>query len=297
MKSMVFRRCPAVLVTACGAKVPLLRAFRAACHVRGVRLFASDLDTDAPALVEADGVITLPPWRDPNWSAVLLAQCRAQGVGLLVSTADCEWPLLLPVRSLLAQAGVVLPGPVDEAGWRLCHDKRSFTRWCAANGFGVAPELDSRVDPAGFPVFARAPVGQGGATAWRVESRRMLEALLELHPGLLIQPLIEAPEYSVDVLMDMDARPLQAVVRRRLAVRGGEAWTSQVEAVPELAEQAMALCSGLRLSGHCVVQAFWSQSEGTRFIEVNPRFGGASSLAIRAGAGFTRALAGPGSWR
>lgn len=273
----------AVLVTSCGAKLPLLRAFHEACQARGVRLLGADLDPFAPALSEVDEVLPLPSWRDPAWADALLAQCSAQRVGLVISTADGEWPQLLPLRSRLAEQGAALAGPQDAHGLVCCQDKRRFSQWCATQGFGVAPVLEGAERIRQFPVFVRAAFGQGGAAAWRVDYRAMLETLLELHPDAVVQPFVDAPEYSVDVLMDFQAQPVQAVVRRRLVVRGGEAWTSRVESVPQLAQEAMRLCAGLRLSGHCVVQAFWTERDGAQFIEVNPRFGGASSLSIRAG--------------
>ena len=44
--------------------------------------------------------------------------------------------------------------------------------------------------------------------------------------------------------------------------------------------------------GHSVVQAFWSEQNGPRLIEVNPRFGGASTLSIRAGLDSPRRIIG-----
>lgn len=272
-----------ILVTACGAKVPLLRAIREACHLRGVRLLGSDLDPLAPALAELDQVVSLPSWRDDDWGDQLRHCCATHHVGMVVGTADGELPYLLAARPKLLEMGVAVVGPLDPAALLAARDKRVFTAHCRALGLGVAREWGRDEVPSRFPVFARLPTGQGGQSAWRVESLLMLNALRALHSDLLVQDYVGDAEYSIDVLSDFDGKPLQAVVRRRLVVRGGEAWTSRVEDVPILRDQAMTLCAVLRLSGHSVVQAFWSAQSGPRFIEVNPRFGGASSLALRAG--------------
>ena len=82
--------------------------------------------------------------------------------------------------------------------------------------------------------------------------------------------------------MSLDGAPLQAVARRRLQVQDGEATKSRTQDVPALTDQALKLCAALGLVGHNVVQAFHDDA-GTRFIEINPRFGGASNLSIQAG--------------
>ena len=101
--------------------------------------------------------------------------------------------------------------------------------------------------------------------------------------GLVVQDFVASPEYSIDVLLDLRGRPLQAVARRRIATRAGESWKSRVEDIPALTDRSMALCEALGLIGHNTVQAFYSLDLGPIFIEVNPRFGGASNLSIQAG--------------
>ena len=121
--------------------------------------------------------------------------------------------------------------------------------------------------------------GAGGKGARRVEAGEAIPS----GEDLLVQDVETAPEYTVDVLMDLVGQPLQAVARRRLLVRDGEAVKSRVEAAPALGDQALALCAALGLVGHNVVQAFYTPEAGARFIEINPRFGGASNLSIEAG--------------
>jgi carbamoyl-phosphate synthase large subunit len=116
-----------------------------------------------------------------------------------------------------------------------------------------------------------------------VETPEILEAFEPMANELIVQEMVTDPEYSIDVLSSFDGQALQAVVRRRWVVRGGESTTTQVVQCPELEALALKVCDGLGLVGHSVVQAFWSERNGPRLIEVNPRFGGASTLSIRAG--------------
>lgn len=260
-----------VLILSAAAKVLLVRAFRDA----GATVIAADLTPDNPALFEADRALLLPPSDAPDYIEALLAACQANDVRLVIPTRDGELPVLAEAKARLASAGVVVLAPALDAV-ETCQDKRRFVDFCAANGFAT-PRTYASGEAAEFPVFVRPVRGAGGKGARRVDGAETFGA------DLLVQALETDPEFTVDVLLDLDGRPLQAVARRRLLVRDGEAVKSRVVDAPALSGEALRLCAALKLVGHNVVQAFYAPERGVRFIEVNPRFGGASNLSIRAG--------------
>ena len=267
-----------VLILSAAAKVLLVRAFGAACHARGGQVFAADLSPDNAALFEADGAIILPRSDAAEFPEVLAQVCAARKVRLVIPTRDAELAVLAAMRVRLEASGVSVLAPSAEA-LELCQDKRRFVAFCQARGLATPRTYAIGETPARFPVFVRPVRGAGGKGAITVTRPEDLPD----DAGLLVQDLETAPEFTVDVLCDLGARPLQAVVRRRLLVRDGEAVKSRVEAVPDLEAQALDLCGALGLVGHNVVQAFYAQEDRALFIEVNPRFGGASNLSIQAG--------------
>lgn len=143
---------------------------------------------------------------------------------------------------------------------------------------------------AACPVFVRPRLGGRPDCTGLVRTKARLAAMRADCPELLVQRAMDAPEYSVDTLLDWDGTPLQALARRRVRVRGGEACTSRVESVPALTELALALSRTIGLIGHVMMQAFWTPEQGAHVIEVNARFGGASSLSIAAGLDSPRRL-------
>lgn len=267
-----------VLILSAAAKVPLVRAFGEAAHARGGKVLAADLGPDNAALFEADGAVILPPSDDPGFAEDLAKACAAHAVRLVVPTRDAELPVLAAARDRLAQQGVTALVAGVEA-LAACQDKRRFIAVCSDQGLATPHTYAAGEAPDRFPVFVRPVTGAGGQGARRIDRAEDLPT----GENLLIQVLETDPEYTVDVLLDLSGRPLQAVARRRLQVRAGEAVKSRVEDAPELEEQALALCAALGLVGHNVVQAFHAPGRAPRFIEVNPRFGGASNLSIRAG--------------
>ncbi|WP_395670404.1 ATP-grasp domain-containing protein [Phenylobacterium sp.] len=267
----------AVLILSAAAKVLLVRAFRDAAAVRGWPVIAADIAVDSAALFEADQALILPRSDDPAFAPALLDVCRRHAIRLVVPSRDGELAVLADLKPQLAQLSGVVLVPSAEA-LAICRDKRRFVEFCRAQGFET-PRTFADGEPPQFPVFVRPAEGSGGAGARRVDRPQDLPD----RTGLLVQALETAPEFTVDVLCSLDGRPLQAVARRRIAVRTGEAVKSQVVDAPDLTNPALRLASALGLIGHNVVQAFWETGRPPRFIEVNPRFGGASNLAIRAG--------------
>ena len=267
-----------VLILSAAAKVLLVRAFAEAAHARGGQVFAADLTPDNAALFEADRAVMLPRSDAPEFDGVLAEFCAEHGVRLIVPTRDGELARLAAAKDRLAGEGVMALVPSPEA-LAICHDKRAFVAFCVEHGFGVPRTYAPGEQPKQFPVFVRPVAGAGGKGAGVIARAQDLPD----DASLLVQDLETAPEWSVDVLLDLEGAPLQAVARRRIVVRDGEAVKSRVESAPILTEQALRLCGELGLVGHNVVQAFHVPGEDPRFIEINPRFGGASNLSIQAG--------------
>jgi carbamoyl-phosphate synthase large subunit len=270
-----------VLITSASAKVLLVRAFQAAVRSRGGQVVACDAASDSAALFAADAAVLLPLAGDPGFRAAFLALCAERKIALVVPTRDGELPLLAELAPDLADQGTrVLVAP--PATIARCQDKRIFNQFCKDNGYPIA-NIHYSDPPSGFPVFVRPATGAGGRGAAKIASLAAWDAMEASRTELIVQDLVEAPEYTIDTLLDLNGRPLQAVARLRQAVRDGEAYKSRVEDLPDLADMALSLCARLGCIGHNVVQAFYRPETGPLLIEVNPRFGGASNLSICAG--------------
>jgi carbamoyl-phosphate synthase large subunit len=168
-----------------------------------------------------------------------------------------------------------------------CLDKRKFVDFCLEKGFPVPKTYRSleEIGMDGFPVFAKPIRGSSGqgcrAVSWG--ERATLDFGLEL-----VQERITCSEFTVDYLADWEGRYLESVVRHRIEVVDGESTVTQVRQIPAIQSLCRRLGEALGLIGHNNIQLFYRKTrtdhEGEiRLIEVNPRFGGASNLAIQAG--------------
>lgn len=270
---------PAVLVSSAAAKVLLVQSFQAA----GARVVAVDISPMSAALAHADAAYLVPRVDADGALDALLALCRREAVALLVPTRDGELPFFSAHADAFGAAGtrVLVSSP---AAVERCQNKRQFVDGCRHLGVPVPHTWAPGEVPDRWPVFVRPNRGAATAGAVRVADRAGFDYVRASRgDDLIVQELVTAPEYSIDVLSDFAGRPLQAVARRRLQIRAGESHVSRVERRPALEAMSMRLCGAIGTVGHAVVQAFDDDRGGPRFIEVNPRFGGASNLSIAAG--------------
>jgi carbamoyl-phosphate synthase large subunit len=269
-----------VLITSVARKVWLVEAFRRAVGPLGGRVLAADTDPFAVGLRLADGSVDLPRQDGPGFEAALLAACVVHGIRLIVPTRDGELAWFADRRARLAEAGVVVmvAGP---AVIELCQDKRAFAEHCLAAGFAVAEIAPSR-EAVRLPAFARPRRGAGGRGAGRIDDRAAL-ARLDPWDDWVVQPLVEAPEYTIDLFADFSGAVLSVAPRQRLRVVAGESVVGVTVEAPRLVERSADLARSLGLVGHNTLQAFWDVGEPL-WIEVNPRYGGGAALGFAAGA-------------
>jgi carbamoyl-phosphate synthase large subunit len=277
---------PNVLITSAARKVLLVRAFAETLASSGSgRVIAADISPLAAALYAADAGRLIPRSDDPSFIDALLRICDDDRVGLIVPTRDEELPILARAASRFDAAGTRVLVSAAEAV-DTCRDKRRFVDAVRAAGLTAPAVYD---DPAGvrYPAFVKPRLGKGGRGATRVDDATGLAAAveaIEAHGGeALIQAFVEAPEFTVDVFIDFEGRPISCVPRQRVAVVDGESVVGMTVRDPELAAAAIRLCSAIGLIGHLTVQAFRTAT-AVSFIEINPRYGGAANLGFEAGA-------------
>ena len=277
---------PNVLVTSAARKVLLVRAFGEALARCGSGLvIAADISPLAAALYAADMARLIPRSDDLSFVDALARICDEDRVGLVVPTRDEELPILARARDRLAAAGTTVLVSTAQAV-ETCRDKARFV--AAVRDAGLeAPAVFADRAAVRYPAFVKPRLGKGGRGATRVddpdELAVALAAIEAAGDEALIQAFEDAPEFTVDVFIDFEGRPISCVPRERVAVVGGESVVGRTVRDPALADASIRLCSAIGLVGHLTVQAFRTES-AVSFIEINPRYGGAANLGFEAGA-------------
>jgi len=274
-----------ILITSASRKVSLVRAFQQAlAQEGGGKVIAVDAIPLAPALYFADEHYLVPPTDQSEFLVTILRLCEVLNIKLLIPTRDEELPLLAEHKEKFAKVGTLVM--VSEPSTiKLCQDKKLFIKFCQENSFAIPKSYDTmdlsvKLE---FPIFIKPWQGKGGQQTVRINSRKELELGLKQTADAVVQELIDAPEYTIDLFADFSGKVISVVPRERIHIFGGESFVSRTSKNPALIQEAIWLATKLQLIGHNTIQCFLDDNI-IKFIEVNPRFGGAAHLGFAAGA-------------
>lgn len=271
-----------ILMTSAGSKIPLLRVLRAAARRIDpcANIVAGDIDPDAASRYFADSF-----WRMPEMDALdletLVAECRRRDIGTILPTRDGELAFWAGARTALEAAGVsvIVSRPESVA---LCLDKLAFAEWGRAAGLPVIPaarQPESFPDPS-FVVKERFGAGSRSIGIGLSFPDACRHAIGLADP--LFQPLVTGFEISIDAWLTSAGAVHGLVLRRRDRVVNGESRTTTTFRDARLEAQAAGVLERLGLSGPVVMQAIVGKT-GLAVIEVNARFGGASTASLSVG--------------
>jgi len=272
-----------VLITSLSRKVPMIEAVRRALVQEAPegRVYGADSDPRSIGRTFVDGFWEMPRIGDLTVSD-LSAYCAQEGIRWVIPSRDGELEPLARWRSELAAVGAeVMIG--SEESVATCGDKLRF-----ATTLQPIPE----VVPTSEAIGEEQRYGR-----WVVKERRgagSRHILLDLSgeeatfrsrefESPVFQPFIEGREHSIDLYRSRSRQVWGCVVRSRDRVVSGESQVSTVvrhEGLEKLCCQAVEI---LDLTGHAVFQAIEDGHGELHLVECNPRFGGASTLAVAAG--------------
>ena len=270
-----------VLVPGAGgaAGIGAIKALRLAGY-RG-RIVATDSDPLAPGLRLADVGAVLPPAAAEDFVPHALDLVRTWHVDVILPTSGFDTPVYARCTSELAAAGARAIGSPPDV-METCLDKWRFHEH-VRDHLPVARSFRTPPRHLEFPCVVKPVRGKGSRGVWVCADRAALERRLAEEADLLVQEYLPGPEYSVDVLADLEGRPLVAVPRLRLAVRDGVSVRARVEHDPEIERLSLAMAAALGVRGPVCMQLRRDAHAAPRFTEVNPRMGGGTFFAALAG--------------
>jgi len=274
-----------------GRRCELVEAFaRALTRVSPGLIWGSDPQPLAPALAVVDRVAPLPP--DCASQAYLDALAEflvREQIDLVIPTIDPDLLRLDAWRATLAERAPkahLLLSPT--ATIQTARDKRRSRDAFASLGAAVPRAVDPNAPDLAFPLFIKPAAGSASIGAMRIDSPAELATAVRNTQDPMVEELIGGDETTVDVLLDFEGRPLAAVPRRRLQVRGGEVTRGVVERNPGLEALALQVTQGLGCTGPVTLQFRHPEPQRWVAMELNARMGGGLPLSIAAGADWPR---------
>jgi carbamoyl-phosphate synthase large subunit len=258
---------PAVLLTGVGKRYDIVSAF-----VQHTTVIAADPNPLAPAQYAAHHRVAVPRIDDPGYVPALAELCRHHGVGAVVPLTDLDLEVLAHARQ-----DALLPAFVpDPEIARATFDKYEAHQLLERLGLPSPPTVLPGEPIAAFPVMVKPRQGSGARSIHRADDAEAAAFFARyIHEPAMVQRLMDGPEFSIDLLSDLDGRCLNAIPRTMIESRGGESIKGTVIADPELIDLGRRVVEALGVRGPCTVQVFRDREIGLGITDVNTRFGGA----------------------
>jgi carbamoyl-phosphate synthase large subunit len=253
----------AVLLTGVGKRYDIVSAF--AEHAFTV---AVDPNPLAPARYAADVALAPPRIEDPGYVPFLQAAVERHGVRAVVPLTDLDIEVLAR-----ADLPAFVPGPEVA---RATYDKYATHELLLSLGLPSPPTCLPDSEPDAYPVMVKPRRGSGARSIHPAADREQKDFFVRyVDEPVMVQRLMQGPEFSIDLLCDLDGRCLNAIPRTMIESRGGESIKGTVIDDAELVELGRAVGEALPVRGPCTVQAFRDRDIGLGITDVNTRFGGA----------------------
>jgi carbamoyl-phosphate synthase large subunit len=278
---------PNLLVSSSGRKSPLLSAAQDAIdRFTGGLVWAGDLSAEASFFSNGAQFWQMPETVDECLTEIIDG-CIERGIGYVLPTRDGELSFWSRNRSELESSGisVIVSSP---SAIELLVDKLFFyERLTPMDGVNLIPTSLSSSSFDGSLLVVKERYGSGSKGIGVGLNHQDAKAFsLELNSPIF-QPLISGNEISVDAWFSASGTLGGLVTRRRTLVIDGESKVTETFRSDEI-EEAMyralsALGSKVPMFGPIVAQAFVSEGIDPTLIEVNARFGGASTSSLKVG--------------
>jgi carbamoyl-phosphate synthase large subunit len=258
----------AILLTGVGKRYDIVSAF--AQHATVV---AADPNPLAPAQYAAHHRVAVPLIRDPAYVPALRALCDEHGVGAIVPLTDLDLEVLARAREDGDLPEALVPGSATAAA---TYDKYEAHLLLERLGFPSPPTVLPGEAPPAYPVMVKPRQGSGARSIHPARDAEQAAFFCDyVEEPVMVQRLMQGPEFSIDCLSDREGRCLNAIPRNMLEARGGEQVKGTVLDDRELVDLGRSLVEALGVRGPCTVQAFRDREIGLGITDVNTRFGGA----------------------
>ena len=302
-----------ILLTSVGRRTYLIRYFQRALNGTG-KVYASN-SVITFSMKQADGYVVTPLIYDDSYIDFLLDFCVTNSVTVIISCFDIDLPVLAVNKDRFAKNGITVVVSSPEVT-RICNDKwltyKKITEfglntprtWCTQED--VMKEIDS--GSLSYPVILKPRWGMGSLGIYKANNkdeisvlykklhREIFESYLrfeskeESENCIIVQEMIQAQEYGLDVLNDLDANFVTVVAKKKIAMRAGETDIARVVDSQPFIETGKTISTKLRHVANLDVDCFLDEFGNVYVLELNCRFGGQYPFSHLAGVDFPKQI-------
>jgi carbamoyl-phosphate synthase large subunit len=170
----------------------------------------------------------------------------------------------------------------DENVIDVCVDK--WKTFCFFKQIGVpTPETSLELEYE----FLKPRIGRGSTGICLKSEIKTSQSKMQ---GYISQEMVTGEEYTIDVLCDFNSNPIYIIPRKRLETESGVSVKGVTVYDGDMLELVETIIEKLKPIGVINIQCFKNRQE-IKFIEINPRLAGGSSLSFAASDNWFKAIA------
>ena len=276
---------PRILFSSLSAKLALYREVaRDARHFhRDAKVIACDSDPNCSASREVIYFIPFPKIPElPDEK--LIEICKLHQISHVLPTRDGELLFWGQRKELLAQHNIQVWVSNEEC-IELCNDKLSFYQSWKSCSIPAIPTYETLTDNQASRWAVKPRLGSGGKMIkLDLDYQEACNIAASSKGAFIFQPFVTGREFSAEVWISKEGRCYGPLLRWRNKVVEGESHQSTVFRNLEWEERVRnVFLHRPGLYGHCLAQVLVEKDGALNLVEINPRLGGASPLALRAG--------------
>ena len=276
----------------------LLSAGGPACH--GVIKSLRDIDFDgniisvdcnplSAGFYISDKYYVVPKAFDDNYIDELVKIIKKEKINLILPTSSNEIVTISKNKKIFDDLGVILFMSSYDAIMD-CSDKIRFYNKCG-DKFPLPKTFTQYWSVEDLPLFAKPTKHSSGSRGVKViRELSDFNCLDEKKYDYLFQEYLPGIEYTIDVLCDMNSKPIVAIPRKRLQTKEGISSKGRIERNEFIESICFEICKFLKLKGPICLQMKESVDGELKFVEINPRSGGGSYMATLAGVNFVKII-------
>ena len=302
-----------ILLTSVGRRSYLVKYFKNALNGRG-RVHVANSTDISPAFRVADKSVVTPLIYDNNYISFLLDYCRENNICAIISLFDIDLPILSKHKAEFEAIGVHVIvsdiGVID-----ICNDKWNTYNFLKKNGFRAPAtflKLQDALDAVAagsinYPLIIKPRWGMGSISINIVDNEEELKLLynksvknifdsylkyessVDTDNCVIIQEMLRGQEYGMDVINDLEGNYINAIVKKKHAMRSGETDCAVTVYDPEAKALGEKLSGLLKHIANLDADLFIND-DGIYVLEMNARFGGGYPFSHLAGVDLPKAI-------
>ena len=273
-----------VMITSAARKIPMIQGIRYAMNKLNpsMRLVAADSDPYCIGRYFTDDFWEMPSI-DQLKRQHVIEYCKANKIRLIIPSRDGELVFWSKFRAELENAGinVMICSPEVTS---LAIDKLEFYRVLKAEGFPViqTSTVLGDIQRENY-IVVKDRFGAGSIDILINATKDIALERAAQMDNPVFQPFIEGLEYSVDAYVDKNGAVKGLMCRVRELVVAGESQVTRTVNDPLLENLIKGILKKWHFYGHVIVQVLKDGKGRYHIIEMNCRFGGASTLSVASG--------------